>query len=67
MHISEVEKARLEKEHKMRNGYQVQDNAKFPHMNEINEHKYVHKDSENMHARESVASDYQMSPIGNGK
>ena len=58
MHISEVEKARLEKEHKMRNGYQVQDNAKYPHMQEINEHKHVFQDTENVHARETKPEDY---------
>ncbi len=60
MHISEVEKARLEKEHQMRNGYQVHDNNRFPHMNEIKEHSPLYKDTENKHARESKPEDYNM-------
>ena len=60
MHISEVEKARLEKEHQMRNGYQVHDNNVYPHRPEVNEHQYVHKDMENKHARESQPSDYEL-------
>ena len=61
MHISEVEKARMQKEHQMRNGYQVMDNKRFPHnTNDINEHKYVHKDMENMHARETKPEDWNM-------
>lgn len=60
MHISEVEKARLEKEHQMRNGYQVQNNAQYPHTAPISEHQYVNKDMENKHARESQPEDYNM-------
>lgn len=60
MHISEVEKARMEKEHQMRNGYQVQDNNRFPHSMPINEHQHVFKDTENKHARESQPEDYNM-------
>jgi hypothetical protein len=59
MHISDVEKARMEKDHQMRNGYQVQNNNRFPHSMSINEHQYVNKDTENKHARESQPSDYQ--------
>jgi len=62
MHISEVEKARLEKDHQMRNGYQIHDNKRFP-MNvqvEVNEHEPIFKDSENKHARESKPEDYNM-------
>lgn len=61
MHVSEVEKARMEKDHKMRNGYQIQDNKRFPHdTREINEHQYLSKDMENKHARESKPEDYNM-------
>lgn len=52
MHISEVEKARLEKEHKMRYGYQNQDNNVGPNATEIHERQYLHKDMENKHAAE---------------
>lgn len=61
MHISEVEKARLEKEHQMRNGYQVHDNNRFPHMNDVNEVQHVFKDTENKHARESKPEDFNRS------
>ena len=61
MHISEVEKARMEKEHQMRNGYQVMDNKRFPHnTNDVNEHQHVYKDMENKHARETKPEDYNM-------
>lgn len=60
MHISEVEKARLEKDHQMRNGYQIHDNNRFPHMTEVKEHSSLYKDMENKHARESRPSDYKM-------
>ena len=60
MHISEVEKARMEKDRQMRNGYQVQDNNRFPHTTEINEHQFVFKDNENKHARETKPEDYNM-------
>lgn len=60
MHISDIEKARMEKEHKMRHGYQLQDNKKFPHSaDEIKEHQHVYQDVENKHARESKAEDYK--------
>jgi len=59
MHISEQEKYRLEKEHRMRNGYQLHDGKK----DEVNEHAYVHKDTENKHARESQPDDYSK-PMG---
>lgn len=59
MHISEVEKARMEKDHKMRNGYQMEDNKKYPHMQENPEHQPLfNKEYENKHARESKPSDY---------
>jgi hypothetical protein len=60
MHISDIEKARMEKEHKMRNGYQVQDNKRYPHMDEIKEHQHVWQDNENRHARETKREDYNM-------
>lgn len=60
MHISDVEKARLEKDHQMRHGYQIHDNKRFPINAEVNEHYYVHKDMENKHARESQPSDYEI-------
>jgi hypothetical protein len=60
MHISEVEKFRMEKEHQMRNGYQVHDNNVYPHRNVVNEHAHIFKDTENKHARESHPSDYEM-------
>lgn len=63
MHISEVEKARLEKDHQMRHGYAVNDNNRFPHNLEVNEHMYVHKDTENKHARESKPEDYKMESV----
>lgn len=53
MHISEVEKMRLEKEHHMRNGYQLHKNRE-----DVREHAYVHKDTENKHARETMPEDY---------
>lgn len=59
MHISEVEKARLEKEHQMRNGYQIHDNKRFPINAEVNEHQHVFKDTENKHSRASTEEDYQ--------
>lgn len=65
MHVSEVEKARLEKEHKMRHGYQVHDNAKFPqHMNDVNEHQYLPKDMDNKHAREAIPEDMMHEVMG---
>lgn len=64
MHISEVEKARLEKEHSMRNGYQIQDGKRFPHTtNDISEHQFLYKDTENKHARETKPEDYNMEPV----
>jgi hypothetical protein len=60
MHISDVEKARMEKEHKMRNGYSDMSNQRFPHSDEITENRYVHKDEDNQHARERVPADYNM-------
>jgi len=51
MHISDVEKARMEKEHKMRNGYKIMDNNRFPHVNDVHEDEYVLRDLENKHAR----------------
>ncbi len=58
MHISEVEKARMEKDHQMRHGYQIHDNNTFPHMTEVNEHRSLFKDEENKHARESMPEDF---------
>lgn len=55
MHISESEEYRMQKEHKMRNGYSSQDNKRFPHdMQNDNEvaHKVVYQDTENKHAME---------------
>lgn len=53
MHISEVEKARMEKEHQMRNGYQNMDNKQFPHhINDIHESQFSYKDMENKHGKE---------------
>ena len=64
MHISDIEKARMEKDHQMRHGYQVMDNKRFPHeSNDINEHSHVYKDMENKHARESQPEDYRMEPM----
>lgn len=60
MHISEVEQARLEKEHKMRYGYQDHDNKRFPHDVEVKEHQYMHKDMENKHAREAKPEDIEV-------
>ena len=40
----------------MRNGYQAHDGKK----DEVHEHMYVHKDTENKHARESNPSDYEL-------
>jgi len=57
MHISEVEKARLEKEHQMKHGYQMHNNNRFPHRTEVHEHQYLHKDTENKHARETTPED----------
>jgi len=54
MHISEVEKYRMEKEHQMRTGYQQADR------NVVNEHAHIFKDTENKHARESRPSDYEI-------
>lgn len=60
MHISEVEKARMEKDHRMRNGYQIQDGKRYPQNVEINEHQHLFKDSENKHARESKPEDFKV-------
>jgi hypothetical protein len=60
MHISDVERMRLEKEHKMREGYAVHNNKRFPHDLEVKEHAYKFKDMENKHARESTEDDYKM-------
>ena len=57
MHVSEVEKARLEKEHQMRHGYQVHNNNRFPHTTEVNEQVHIYKDTENKHAREATFED----------
>lgn len=55
MHISEVEKHRMEKEHEMRNGYHVSTNSnQFPHRNEVSERQYLYKDMENKHAQEEI-------------
>ncbi len=59
MHISEVEKARLEKDHQMKNGYQIHDNKRFPHNAEVSEHQNVFKDNDNKHARASSEEDYK--------
>lgn len=58
MHISEIEKARLEKDHQMRYGYQIQNKNNFPHNNDVNESQYIHKDMENKHAREINIMEY---------
>lgn len=54
MHISEVEKMRMEKEHQMRNGYQRMENRQFPHDKQDMESTYVFKDTENKHAVEQI-------------
>jgi hypothetical protein len=59
MHISEVEKHRMEKEHKMRHGYQDHSNKRFPHHDEDAEHQFSMKDMENKHAREAQPIDYE--------
>lgn len=61
MHISDVEKYRMEKDHQMRHGYKVHDNNVFPHNVEVKEHQPIFKEYENKHARESRPSDYEMS------
>lgn len=58
MHISEVEKARLEKDHKMRNGYQIHDNKRYPINVEVNEYQHLPKDMDNKHAREYKPEDF---------
>ena len=58
MHISEVEKARLEKDHQMRHGYQIHDNKRFPINVEVSEHQGLPKNMENKHARESKPEDF---------
>lgn len=58
MHISDVEKARMEKDHKMRNGYQDHDNSRFPHDNsDVTETRYAYKDLDNKHARDAKPED----------
>ncbi len=59
MHISEVEKHRMEKEHKMRHGYQDHDNKRYPHVDEGAKHQGVYQYVDNKHARESKPEDYQ--------
>jgi hypothetical protein len=54
MHISEVEKSRMEKDHQMRYGYADHRNSRFPHQNEVNESNYIFKDMENKHAKEEI-------------
>lgn len=57
MHISDVEKARMEKDHQMRHGYHVMHNKVFPHhTNDVNEKQYIAKDTENKHAAEMQPS-----------
>ena len=60
MHISEVEKARLEKDHQMRNGYQIHDNKRYPINVEVSEYQHLSKDTENKHAREAKPEDYNI-------
>jgi len=58
MHISEVEKARLEKDHKMRNGYQIHDNKRYPINVDVTENQHILKDTDNKHARASTPEDF---------
>lgn len=60
MHISDIEKMRMEKDHKMKHGYQIHDNTRYPHTEKVNEFQFLPKDEENKHARESKPSDYQL-------
>lgn len=51
MHISDVEKHRIEKEDAMRHGYHMQDSQRYPHMQEIHERQRMYADvMENKHA-----------------
>jgi hypothetical protein len=59
MHISEVEKARLDKEHEMRHGYQMHNNNKFPHTPMNAESQHIFRDSENKHAMEYKPNHYE--------
>jgi hypothetical protein len=59
MHISEVEKARLEKDHKMKHGYQIHDNKRDPLNVDVTQHQPVYPDMENKHARASTDNDYK--------
>lgn len=67
MHISEVEKARMEKDHQMRNGYADHRNARFPHQqNEVYERQYNFRDTENKHAKEFPPEELTQNNYGPG-
>jgi len=58
MHISEVEKYRMGKDHEMRHGYQTQTNSKFPHEVGIGETQPIFKEIDNKHAMEIQPEGY---------